>query len=478
MITTRMREGVAMERLVDVAVIGAGTAGINALAEIRKVTEDVVLINSGPLGTTCARVGCMPSKIMIQVGDDYHRRQVLGEEGIERADRLGIDVAQSMGHVRALRDSFVDAIIDDIIEPLGDRFIEGRAEFVEPTVLRVGGLTLHAGSVVIATGSRPVIPPRWADLGGHLLTTDTIFEQENLPAHMAVIGLGAIGLELGQALQRTGLAVTGVDQLEHLGGLRDPEVNRTAVEVFRKEMPLFLGADADIQKVDRGLRVTAGEREFFADKVLLSIGRAPNTDGLHLERLGVELDRHGVPEHDRHTMQVGHLPVFIAGDVADDRPILHEVAHEGTVAGYNAVHDPMVGFKRKTPLVICFSDPNICRAGAAWNEVKDADPAIGAAHFRGGREKIMLRSHGMIRIYAERKTGRLVGTEMVAPDGEHLAHLMAWSIQQNLTAFDLLAMPFYHPTVEETLKAALGDLIDAIDNDQSALPGYEPLGPP
>jgi dihydrolipoyl dehydrogenase len=136
-----------MERLVDVAVIGAGTAGINALAEIRKVTEDVVLINSGPLGTTCARVGCMPSKIMIQVGDDYHRRQVLGEEGIERADRLGIDVAQSMAHVRALRDKFVGAIIDDIIEPLGDRFIEGQAEFVEPTVLRVGGLTLHAGSV-------------------------------------------------------------------------------------------------------------------------------------------------------------------------------------------------------------------------------------------------------------------------------------------------------------------------------------------
>jgi dihydrolipoamide dehydrogenase len=160
-----------MEKLVDVAVIGAGTAGINALAEIRKVTEDFVLINSGPLGTTCARVGCMPSKIMIQVGDDYHRRQVLGDEGIHRADRLGIDVAQSMAHVRTLRDAFVGGIIEDVIEPLGDRFIEGQAEFVEPTVLRVGALTLHAGSVVIATGSRPVIPSRWKDLGEYLLTT-------------------------------------------------------------------------------------------------------------------------------------------------------------------------------------------------------------------------------------------------------------------------------------------------------------------
>jgi len=465
-----------MEKLVDVAVIGAGTAGINAIAEIRKVTEDFVLINSGPLGTTCARVGCMPSKIMIQVGDDYHRRQVLGDEGIDRADRLGIDVAQSMAHVRTLRDAFVSGIIEDVIEPLGDRFIEGQAEFVEPTVLRIGALTLHAGSVVIATGSRPVIPRRWADLGDHLLTTDTIFEQENLPTQMAVMGLGAIGLELGQALQRMGLAVTGVDQLSRIGGLQDPEVNRTAVEIFKEEMPLYLGAQADIEMADRGLRVTAGDRDFLTDKTLLSIGRAPNTDRLHLDRLGVELDRQGVPVHDRHTMQVGHLPVFIAGDAADDRPILHEVAHEGTVAGYNAVHVPVVGFKRKTPLVICFSDPNICRAGAAWNEVKDADPAIGAAHFRGGREKIMLRPHGLIRIYAERKTGRLLGTEMVAPDGEHLAHLMAWSIQQNLTAFDLLGMPFYHPTIEETLKTALLDLADDVDIEPPPLPGFEPLG--
>jgi dihydrolipoamide dehydrogenase len=465
-----------MEKLVDVAVIGAGTAGINALTEIRKVTEDFVLINSGPLGTTCARVGCMPSKIMIQVGDDYHRRQVFGDEGIGGADSLAIDIAQAMTHVRALRDAFVGGIIEDVIEPLGDRFIDGQAEFVEPTVLRVGALTLHAGRVVIATGSRPVIPRRWDDLEGYLLTTDTIFEQKNLPAQMAVMGLGAIGLELGQAFKRMGLAVTGVDQLEFIGGLQDPEVNRAAVEIFKKEMPLFLAAQADIERAGQGLRITAGDREFLTDKALLSIGRAPNTDRLHLERLGVELDRRGVPVYDRHTLQVGHLPVFIAGDAADYRPILHEVAHEGTVAGYNAVHDPVVGFKRKTPLVICFSDPNICRAGSAWNDVKDSDPAIGAAHFHGGREKIMLRTHGLIRIYAERSTGRLLGTEMVAPDGEHLAHLMAWSIAQNLTAFDLLARPFYHPTITETLKAALEDLVDDIDGDRPALPGFEPLG--
>jgi dihydrolipoamide dehydrogenase len=144
------------------------------------------------------------------------------------------------------------------------------------------------------------------------------------------------------------------------------------------------------------------------------------------------------------------------------------------VAGYNAVHDPVVAFNRKAPLAICFSDPNICTVGASFDEVKDADPAIGSAHFDGGREKVMLRNGGLIRIYAERLTGRLLGAEMVAPEGEHLAHLLAWSIQQDMTAADLLAMPFYHPTVEETLKGALTDLLDEVAGSGfDLLPGFE-----
>jgi len=464
-----------MKKNVDVAIIGAGTAGINALSEVRKVTENLVLINDGPLGTTCARVGCMPSKIMIQIGDDYHRRKVLAEEGIANADHLSLAMETSMAHVRDLRDSFVSGIIKDVIEPLGSRFIDGRAEFVEPNVLNVGTQEIHADKIIIATGSKPVIPSRWAHLADCTLTTDTIFEQARFPREMAVIGLGAIGLELGQALKRMGLAVTGIDQLEQVGGLQDPEVNRSAVEIFQKELPLILGAEARIGRAQTGLKIEAGDRIFTAEKMLLSIGRTPNLNGLRLDRLGVELDDQGVPDFDRHTMQVGNLPIFIAGDVSNYRPILHEVAHEGTVAGYNAVQNRARRFKRKTPLMICFSSPNICIAGAAWNDVKDSGPAVGSADFQGGREKIMLCPRGRIRIYANRENGRILGSEMVAPAGEHLAHLLAWSIQRELTVSDLLAMPFYHPTVEETLKAALTDLLDHVDADPPALPGFETL---
>jgi len=464
-----------MEKRVDVAIIGAGTAGINALSEVRKVTENLVLINDGPLGTTCARVGCMPSKIMIQIGHDYQRRHFLAEEGISQATRLSIDIAQSMAHVRILRDNFVNGIIEDVIEPLGRRFIDGRAEFIEPTVLQVGSQKIVANAIVIATGSKPVMPPQWESFADYTFTTDTIFEQERFPRELAIIGLGAIGLELGQALKHMGLQVTGIDQLERIGGLQDPEVNRAAVDILEKEIPLILGAQARIDKAENRLRIEAGNQAFEVDKMLVSVGRTPNLEGLRLDRLGVALDDRGVPVFDCHTMQVADLPVFIAGDVNNYRPVLHEVAHEGTVAGYNAANQPNQRFKRKTPLAICFSNPNICIAGASWDDVKEGNPAVGSADFQGGREKIMLRPHGKIRIYADRQSGRILGSEMVAPQGEHLGHLLAWSIQRELTVHDLLAMPFYHPTVEETLKAALVDLLDQLDVDSTPLAGFETL---
>jgi dihydrolipoamide dehydrogenase len=465
-----------MEKTVDVVIIGAGTAGLNAMEEVRKVTEDFVLINGGPLGTTCARVGCMPSKVMIQIADDFHRRDVFATEGIGRGDALVFDMEKAMVRVRSLRDRFVNGIIEGLIAPLGDRFIEGYAEFVEPTRLKVGEKKIRADKIVIAAGSKPLIPGQWNHFRDRIVTTDRIFELGRLPANMAVVGLGAVGLELGQALGRMGIRVTGFDMLNRVGGLQDDEVNQTAVEIFSKEIPIHLGSAAEIEDDNGRLRVTSGDTSVLVDKVLLSMGRIPNVHGLHLERLGLDLNDKGLPAFDRNTFQVGDLPIFIAGDVNGDLPVLHEAAHEGTVAGYNAVHDPPVAFRRKTPVAIAFTDPNVCTVGVSWGEVEQNPPAVGTARFHGGREKIMLSEGGMIRIYADGGNGRLLGAEMAAPGGEHLAHLLAWSIQQELTVFDLLTMPFYHPAVEETLQGALEDLADQVeDGSKGPLLGFETI---
>ncbi|MFY9974132.1 MAG: FAD-dependent oxidoreductase, partial [Chromatiaceae bacterium] len=313
------------ERQVDVAIIGSGTAGLNAMAQVRRAGKSFVLINGGEPGTTCARVGCMPSKAMIQVAEDYHRRTHLGKYGIDGHEAMTLDVPEALEHVQELRDTFVDRVLGSSTDDMPpDLFIQDYARILAPTLVEVAGQRIRAGSLVIATGSTPLVPEPWRRFGDRLLTTDDIFELEDLPTSMAVIGLGTIGLELGQSLSRLGVAVTGFDQMETIAGAQDPEVTRCAIEIIGGELPIHLGHQAEItEEPDGRLRVSAGDHSVVVDKVLCSIGRMPNIEGLGLENLGVPLDARGLPAVDRHSMQVGDLPVFMAGDVTGFRPILH-----------------------------------------------------------------------------------------------------------------------------------------------------------
>lgn len=458
-------------RTVDVAIIGSGSAGLYALGQVRRARKSFVLINGGETGTTCARVGCMPSKAMIQVADDFHRRGHFGKYGISGREHLRLDPAEALEHVQGLRDLFVERVLSHSTDKLGDEFIEDYARFIEPTLLEVGGQRIRAARIIIATGSRPLVPAPWQAFGEHILTSDDIFEQETLPASMGVIGLGTIGLELGQSLQRFGIAVTGFDQLDTVGGLQDPEVARSAIEILGKEFPLHLGQPANLAKDGDRLKITAGEHSVTVDKVLCTIGRVPNVQGLGLENLGIELDVHGLPPVNPNTMQIADLPVFMAGDVNGQRMLLHEAGDEGRIAGYNATRDEIAAFRRKTPLYINFCDPNICIVGARWNELDHDSTAVGETRFAPvGRAIIMGSNKGLLRVYGDRHSGRILGAEMIGPKGENLAHLLCWCIEQQLTVGQLLRMPFYHPVIEEALQAALYDLYGKVEASNSGGP--------
>jgi dihydrolipoamide dehydrogenase len=465
------------EKNVDVAIIGSGSAGLYALSQVRRTDRSFVLINGGEPGTTCARVGCMPSKAMIQVAEDIHRRMVYNRYGIAGHEDIRIDLPEAMEYVRDLRDTFVDRVLSSSTDELGEEFVEGYARFLEPDLLEVEGQRIRASRIIIATGSSPVVPEEWRGFGERIVTTDTLFEQEALPETMAVIGLGVIGLEMGQSLHRMGIGVTGIDAFEGIGGLQDPEVSKAAVDALGKEFPIWLGHVPEIVEEGAKLRVTAGEHSVVVDKVLCSIGRRPNVDNLGLENIGIELDERGIPVHDRNTMQVGGHPIFIAGDVTGERMVLHEAGDEGRIAGYNAAQGEVAAFRRKVPLTINFCDPNICTVGRRWSELDQESTAVGEMMFGPvGRALIMAKNKGLLRVYADKHTGRLLGAEMVAPKGENLAHLLAWTIQQGLTVGDLLRMPFYHPVIEEALQAALNDLYRKVEaKNQGGLTELERL---
>jgi dihydrolipoamide dehydrogenase len=447
-----------MNEVLDVIIIGAGTAGLSALREVKKRTSRFVIINEEPWGTVCARVGCMPSKALIEAANAFHRRTSLTEFGIIGDEHLSVDLPAVFRRVRRLRDEFVRGVIK-VTAGLGEHAISGRARLLGPNRVEVNGRELRARRIILATGSRPVVPAAWRALGERLLTSDTLFEQEHLPARIAVVGLGAIGVEIAQALSRLGVDVVGFDGARSIAGLSDPAVSGIATDLLAREFPLHLGANVDLSEFGDGVRVRAGETEVTVDRVVAAIGRRPNINDIGLELLGVELDKRGLPSVDPDTQQIGDLPVFLAGDANGHAPLMHEASDDGHIAGLNAARPILTCFARRTPLSIVFADPNIAAVGKRFEELTAAGFIAGEVNFENqGRARAAQRNRGLLRIYAQRDDGRLLGAEMCAPAGEHLAHLLALAIQLGLTVHELLRLPFYHPVLEEGLRTALRDL--------------------
>ncbi|MEZ4818881.1 MAG: hypothetical protein R3A45_02915 [Bdellovibrionota bacterium] len=195
------------------------------------------------------------------------------------------------------------------------------------------------------------------------------------------------------------------------------------------------------------------------DKILLAAGRTPNLTELDLKNVGIEVGANGVPYYDPTTMLIeGTTHIFIAGDNNGDKAILHEAADEGRIAGFNACVDQVSAFTRRTPLAITFTDPNIATIGQNYKTLiqNQIDFEIGKVTFEGqGRSIVKLKEKGLLHVYADKQTGILLGAELFAPEGEHLAHMLSWAISENWTVDQTLSKPFYHPVIQEGLRTAL-----------------------
>ena len=468
----------------DVLVIGGGTAGMGAFRNARLYTENVYLIESHVFGTTCARVGCMPSKLLIAAAEARHHALHTAPFGIH-LDTASVrtDGREVMARVKAERDRFVGFVLEDVEAWPAERRIMGAAKFIDEHTVEVGGHTrISAERIVIATGSRPLILPQWQSLGDRLIVNDDVFSWDDLPESVAVFGPGVIGLELGQALSRLGVKVEIFGVSGNLAGLADPVIRREAVASFSQELTLHLDSRTQVSLDENGKVVVDWEENgqsgrFVADYALAAAGRVTNTDNIGLENLDIRTDARGVPLADPHTMQTSIPHIFIAGDASNQLPLLHEASDQGKIAGDNAGRYPDVrpGLRR-SPIGVVFTDPQIASAGERYTALQqrygerfDSAVAIGEVSFKNqGRSRVMLKNQGHLRVYAEQGSGRLLGAEMFGPAAEHIAHLLAWSHQQGLTVAQMLDMPFYHPVVEEGLRTALRDVQSKLRYDHQA----------
>jgi dihydrolipoamide dehydrogenase len=465
---------------VDVAIIGAGTAGMAAYEQVAKETDRVVVIDAGPWGTTCARVGCMPSKLLIAAASAAHAVAQARVFGIETGAPK-VDGAAVMARVRSERDRYVASVLKAVESWPAAHRVTGHARFIDDHTLaidaaEVGAPTrIHAARIVIATGASPVRPPDWCRaLGRRLLTHDEIFDWPTLPASVAVVGAGPLGLELAQALHRLQVRVRLYDAKNQVGTLSSPALQAQCRDIFGQALPLTLGADdlqVDLDADENGNAVRVrchgsnAPGEHF-ELLLAAVGRRAHVQALGLSNTSLPLDEHGVPVFNRHSMQVGALPVFIAGDAAADWPVLHEAADEGRIAGAAAASFPRVRKQtRRTRMQVVFSSPQLATAGQGFEALTQAGVSfeVGRVSYADqGRAQVMAVNQGALEVYGEPGTGRLLGAEMVGPAAEHIAHLLAWSVERGDTVQQMLSYPYYHPTLEEGLRTALRELRQAL----------------
>ena len=441
----------------DVAVIGAGTAGLVAEKTARDHGASTRLIDEAFAGTTCASVGCMPSKLLIAAADAAQAVRDAAQFGISATPQVdGVAVTRRL---RRYRDTFVKGVTDSFARLPAGTCLQGHARFIAPAQLELDdGTRIKARAVVVATGSRPTLPQAFQAVEQRILTNQQIFELEDLPAAVGVIGSGPIGLELAQALARLGVRVEVFDRGDRLAGL-PARVSAELHRILATELPIHLGQSVRAEYADDrrdGVRLAwdGGAAQF--DWLLVAAGRAPQLDALALDQAGLLLDAKGMPDIDRATLQCAGAPVFIAGDANDLHPLLHEAADDGAVAGRNAASYPELRrARRSVPLAITFCRPVAAVIGKL-PEPGDPDTVTGAADYaRQGRAKVIGQAHGICELHGVRADGKLTGAALCIPGGEHIAQQLAWAIADGLTASQLLDRPFYHPTLEEGLKTAL-----------------------
>jgi dihydrolipoamide dehydrogenase len=259
-------------------------------------------------------------------------------------------------------------------------------------------------------------------------------------------------------LKQAGVSI--INRSQSLAGLSDPEVREAGRAIFNQELNIradvtVLGSEVVNGKARVRLQVDGKELVEDYDYVLGAAGRRPQLDNLGLDNTPAQWDSKGRVVYDPASLQLKGTSIYLAGDVNQRAPILHEAADDGRLAALQAVSngqdEPMA---RRARMAVMFTDPQVAVVGTPFKSLPEG-AVTGSVNFGNqGRARVMLVNRGLLHVYAD-KEGKFLGAEMVGPQAEHIAHLLAWSLQMGLTLDQMLAMPFYHPVLEEGLRTAL-----------------------
>jgi pyruvate/2-oxoglutarate dehydrogenase complex dihydrolipoamide dehydrogenase (E3) component len=454
----------------DLVVIGGGSAGLAIGKFAPKLDARVAIVEQARLGGDCTWYGCVPSKALIAAGRAARSARETERYGLPAFTQDGpIDLARVMDRVHNHQQSIYAA--DDAPENLECDVIEGRARFVSPTELEVDGRRVHARFYCVATGASPDVPPiAGLDDAGYL-TNETIFtELRELPARLVVIGGGAVGVELGQALARLGSAVTIVEPMASLLPSEDPEL----VEVLRESLAgegVRILTGARVERVYReGARKCAtvamldGDEEIEFDALLVATGRRPNVDGLGLDAAGVAHDAVNGIDVDE-TLRTSNPRVYAAGDVICGYQFTHVAAYEATQVMINALL--LVTSKVDYSIVpsVTFTDPEIASVGMNENAARarfgDEVQALRVPFSSSDRAVIEGKARGVAKLVTRGPGGRILGAHIAGPSAGELIHEYALAIREGVGARELGELMHAYPTLAQAPQMAAIESLDS-----------------
>jgi dihydrolipoamide dehydrogenase len=446
----------------DAVVIGGGPGGYVAAIRLGQLGKQTVLVEKENLGGVCINIGCIPSKALIRVAKLKNRLEAAKQIGVE-VSNLKIDLTK----VQTWKQSVVDRLtsgIEFLCSSNNAKILKGIAKFTGPNQIEVKTATgteiIETKDTIIATGSRPVEIPGFKFDGSKVITSTEVLALTEVPKNFVVVGAGVTGLEMATMLTQLGSRVTVIELLDQLlpGVVSDPEIVRIIERTFRK-----LGIEYHVKsraKEYRDGKVYATfedgkDAAVPCEKVLVSVGRRPNSDGIGLEKTGVETDKHGWIHVDK-KLRTNVPGIYAIGDVIGPPLFAHKASKDGIVAaeviaGMNSEAD-----YRGIAWAI-FTDPEIASVGLTEAQAKEKgyEPITGKFPFTAlGRALITGETEGFVKVVADKKSDLVLGIHIVGPEASDLISEAALAVEMGATLEDIAFTIHPHPTLPEAIMEA------------------------